>query len=68
MWKKILYQIIDELKNLPDANTKLLGYLDYLRSEKRNLAQHPNKTYSQGEAERGLMHIINAVHEIFSNM
>ncbi len=66
--KKNLGKIIDELQSQPDANTKLLEYIDYLRSEKRNLAQHPDKTYSQGEAERVLMEIINAVHDIFSDM
>ena len=60
--------LIKEMRELPDANKKLLDYMDYLRSEKRNLAQHPNKTYSQGEAERVLMEIINAVHDIFSDM
>ncbi len=66
--RKVLGTIIKELRELPDANKKLLEYIDYLRSEKRNLAQHPNKTYSQGEAERVLMEIINAVHDIFSDM
>ena len=66
--KKSLDTIIKELRSLPNANAKLLDYVDYLRSEKRNLAQHPNKTYSQGEAERVLMEIINAVHDLFSDI
>lgn len=66
--KKALGVIIRELRSLPDANTKLLGYIDYLRSEKRNLAQHPDKTFTQREAERIFMEIINAVHDISLEM
>lgn len=66
--KKALGSIIKELRSLPDANAKLLGYIDYLRSEKRNFAQHPDRTFTQREAERIFMEIINAVHDIFVEM
>ncbi len=66
--KMMLGQMIKELRDLPNANKKLLGYLDYLRSEKRNLAQHPNKLFTQKEAERIFMEIINAVHDIYCDI
>jgi hypothetical protein len=66
--KKMLAELIEELKRLPNANKKLLGYLDYIRAEKRNLAQHPNKSFTQKEAERIFMEMINAVHDIFADI
>lgn len=66
--KKPLGTIIRELRAQPDANTSLLGYIDYLRSQKRNLAQHPDKIFTESEAERVFMEILNAVHDIYSEM
>jgi hypothetical protein len=66
--KKALGTVLRELKSLPDAKGGLLGYIDYLRSEKRNLAQHPDRTFNQKEAERIFMEIINAVHDVYSVM
>lgn len=63
--KKALGVITGELRSLPNANMKLLNYIDYLRSEKRNLAQHPDKSFTQREAERIFMEIINVVHDIY---
>lgn len=62
--KKPLAGLVEELKTLPKANKNLLSYLHYIRAEKRNLAQHPNKTFTQREAERVFMEIISAVHDI----
>ena len=66
--KKSLFDLIDELKKIPKANTKLLGYLDFIRAEKRNFAAHPTKIFTQVEAERIFMHIVNAVHDIYSEL
>lgn len=66
--KKPLADLIKDLRALPETNKKLLGYLDYIRAEKRNLAQHPNKTFTQKEAERIFMEIVNAVHDIYSDI
>lgn len=66
--KKSLGSITKELRSLPYANTKLLDYIDYLRSEKRNLAQHPDKVFTQREAERIFMEIISAVYDIHSEI
>ncbi|MBN1357565.1 hypothetical protein JW988_02240 [Candidatus Bathyarchaeota archaeon] len=64
--RKGLFDLIDELKKLPNANKSLLGYLDYIRAEKRNFAQHPNRIFTQEEAERVFMQIVNAVHDLYS--
>lgn len=66
--KKSLGTIVREMRSHPDANASLLGYIDYLRSQKRNLAQHPDKIFTESEAERVFMEILNAVHDIFSEM
>lgn len=66
--KKALGFIVRELRKIPDINTRLLGYVDYIRSEKRNLAQHPDKTFTQKEAERIFMEIINVAHDIHAEM
>jgi phage-related protein len=64
--KRSLGEILDELKSLPQINRKFLGYMDYIRSEKRNMAQHPTRVFGQREAERTLMEIVNAVHDIYA--
>jgi len=58
----------DELKRVPDINESLIGHLDYLRKTHRNVAQHPNKTFTQREAERIFMEIIPTVHTMYSDM
>jgi hypothetical protein len=65
---KDLGKILDELKSLPQINRKLLGYLDYIRSEKRNIAQHPTRIFTQREAERIFMEIVNVTHDIYAEM
>lgn len=64
--KKNLGTIIRELHKMPQTNEKLLDYLDYIRSEKRNIAQHPDKIFTQREAERIFMEIVNATHDIYA--
>jgi hypothetical protein len=66
--KSDLAKILDELAVLPQINRKLLEYMDYIRSEKRNIAQHPTRVFSQREAERIFMEIINASHDIYPEM
>ena len=60
--------IIEELKKMPRAKKKLLGYMDYIRSEKRNIAQHPTRVFSQREAERIFMEIVSATHDIYAEI
>lgn len=63
---KLLGNIISELENVPKMNKQLLGYLDYIRSEKRNIAQHPTRIFTQKEAERIFMEIVAATHDILA--
>lgn len=63
--KKVLGEIINELRKTPKTNMKLLSYMDYIRSEKRNVAQHPNKVFSQREAERIFMEVVSGTHDIY---
>ena len=60
--------IIEELKKMPKAKKKLLGYMDYIRSEKRNIAQHPTRVFTQREAERIFMEIVSATHDIYAEI
>jgi len=65
---KNLGVIIKELQKVPEVNQKLIGYIDYIRSEKRNIAQHPDKVFTQREAERIFMEIISATHDIYTEI
>lgn len=65
---KNLGNIIKELKSVPKINKKLLDYIDYIRSEKRNIAQHPTKIFNQREAERIFMEIVSAAHDIHAEI
>lgn len=60
--------ITKELKTAPNVNMDLLQYLDYIRITKRNFTQHPDKIYTQREAERIFMEILSAAHDIYSDM
>ena len=66
--KKDLGKIIKDLQKVPEVNQKLIGYIDYIRSEKRNIAQHPDKVFTQREAERIFMEIISATHDIYTEI
>lgn len=66
--KKNWAKIVEELKGLPDANQRLLGFIDYVRSEKRNVAQHPARIFSPEEAERIFMTIVTATHDIYGEI
>jgi hypothetical protein len=66
--KKVLGTMIRELRSLQLTNTKILDNIDYLRSEKRNFAQHPNQVFNQREAERIYMAVISMVHDIYADM
>lgn len=47
-------------------NKQLILYMDYIRSEKRNIAQHPTRIFTQKEAERMFMEIVCATHDIIT--
>ncbi len=60
--------LTDELKRVPEIDTSLIGHLDYLRTARRNITQHPNRTFTQREAERIFMEVIPTIHSIYSDM
>lgn len=62
-WKDILNQLLQRI----DVNKTLMGHLDYIR-EKRNEAEHPEKLFSQKEAENTFLEVINAMGEIYKEM
>lgn len=66
--KKNLGNIIEELRKIPDINEQLIAYMDYIRSEKRNIAQHPTRVFNQKEAERIFMEIVSATHDVSPEM
>lgn len=66
--KEDLFAIIKALEQKPQINKKLLGYIDYIRAEKRNMAQHPNNVFTQREAERTFMEIVSATHDIYADI
>lgn len=66
--KEDLFDIIKKLEQMPRINKKLLGYIDYIRAEKRNIAQHPNNVFTQREVERTFMEIVCATHDIYADI
>jgi len=58
--KKSLYNIIEELKKEEQANKILLNYLDYVRSI-RNRAEHPDEIFSQYEADRVFLQVVDMI-------
>jgi hypothetical protein len=65
--RKNLGMIVQELHKVPQINRKLLDYLDYIRSEKRNIAQHPDKIFTKRESERIFTEIVSATHDIYAD-
>jgi len=66
--KEDLFNIIKELEQMPQINKNLMGYIQYIRAEKRNIAQHPNRVFTQMEAERIFMEIVSATHDIYADI
>jgi len=64
--KKTLGTIIKELRQVRGINEKLISFIDYIRSERRNIALHPDKMFSQREAERIFMEIVSVTHDIYA--
>jgi len=55
--------ILDELQRNARVKKSTLGYLDYLR-DMRNEAQHPDKRFTQEEAERILMQVKGLLEQL----
>lgn len=62
---KMWGQMLTDLKSIPSANQKLVGYFDYLK-DIRNKLQHPDVRFSQFEAEDVFHHAINILNTIYS--
>lgn len=62
-WKTIT----DELK-ANGVNEALLQNLDYIRKDKRNVAEHPDKRFSPIEAERLFLLVINTIEEMIDDL
>lgn len=63
MWKQLLEDIQEDLKNKGIDESPLFGYLDYVRGV-RNQADHPDRTFTQLEAEQLFMHAIHIIREV----
>lgn len=63
MWKQLLEGIQQDLKNKGIEDSPLFGYLDYVRGV-RNEADHPDRTFSQLDAEQLFMHAIHIIREV----
>jgi len=62
-WKELL----DILSKRQNIRHSLIGHLNYLR-DRRNEAEHPERTFHQEEAERIFMTVIDLAHEIYSEI
>ena len=62
-WYGLLESLKSELEGRGRRDVELLGYLDYLRNV-RNQADHPDKVFTQREAEDTVMHAQYAVRHL----
>ncbi len=62
---KMWGQMLTDLKAIPSANQKLIGYFEYLK-EKRNALQHPEARLSQFESEDVFNHAIHIFNIVYS--
>ena len=58
-------QMTGELRKNPNADSRLIGYLDYLKDIRNDLA-HPNIRINQFEAEQAFQHTIQILTIVFS--
>lgn len=63
MWKQLLEGIQEDLKNKGIEESPLFGYLDYVRGV-RNQADHPDRTFTQLDAEQLFIHAIHIIQEV----
>lgn len=62
-----MYILIDELQKIEGIKGTLLGYLNYLRGI-RNTAEHPDRVFSQTEAETVFIQVSGAAQDIYQEM
>jgi hypothetical protein len=63
-WAELLKEIREILNNKGFSSMQVMGYLDYIRNV-RNTADHPDKFFTQSEAEQVLMQATNAIKELY---
>ena len=66
-WKDIIDELLKKDSNgklVHDVNKSLMQHLDYIRENKRNVAEHPDKIFSQREAEGIFLLVIHTITEI----
>jgi len=64
---KGMYHLIDELQKMEDIKDTLMGYLHYLRGI-RNMAEHPDRVFTQEEAETVFIQVVGAVKDIYQEI
>lgn len=62
-----MYVLIDELQKIEGIKGTLLGYLNYLRGI-RNTAEHPDRVFTQTEAETIFIQVAGAAKDIYTEM
>ncbi len=62
-WKQLLDGIKNDLSAKGIGESPIFGYLDYVR-QVRNEADHPDRTFTQLEAEQLFVHAIHIIKEI----
>lgn len=62
-WANLIDEVETDLKNKGEQPPLLLGYLNYIR-DVRNKADHPDKVFTQREAEQIFMHVVYTIQEI----
>lgn len=70
-WKDILNELLSinaAGNHKYDVNKKLMGLLDYIRENERNVAEHPDKRFGQEEAEGIFSEVIKTITEISKDM
>jgi hypothetical protein len=57
-------QLIIELSKMQMASLSMVGLLNYFR-DRRNEPEHPDRIFSQEEAERAFVAVVDLIHEIY---
>jgi len=60
-------ECVDDLKKRYNVNQTLVGHLDFIRKYGRNPAQHPDKRFSDREAENIFLRCIEVIEEMYED-
>lgn len=70
-WKSIINELLKKGKDGKlqyNVDDKLVGHLDFIRENRRNLAEHPDTRFTPDQADRVFMEVTTAIQEMFNNM